>query len=333
MSRAEWPRAKIAASHGTSSPPSRTEAAERPVLAVANDVDDLRPVAHLGAPVEEVPPDVPQDDDEPVGPDVRLAVVEDRVGGAEAVERLEDDGDLVVPLAAGQLAVAEGPRAPLAELHVRLGVEVARLPEAHDRPVALLGRVAPLEDDERDARVGEGERGEEAGRPGADDGDARLPLERREEELRGAPRRRRLERERRLGRGGGLRRRGQLDGVLVDEVGLLPGVERAADDLDPRDRLGRDAEEAGEEGFVRRLRGADPDAREAVARHGRYSREVAAGPREIEAKFRVEDRAALEARLRALGARRGGLENEVNLLLDDDVLSLRRAAAPSACGP
>ena len=81
-----------------------------------------------------------QDDDEPVGPDVRLAVVEDRVGSAEAVERLEDDGDLVVPLAARQLAVAEGPRASFAELDVRLGVEVARLPEAHHRPVALLRR-------------------------------------------------------------------------------------------------------------------------------------------------------------------------------------------------
>ena len=133
--------------------------------------------------VEEVPPDVAQDDDEPVGPDVRLAVVEDRVGRAEAVERLEDDGDLVVPLAARQLAVAERPRAPLAELDVRVGVEVARLPEAHHPPVALLGRVPPLEDDEGDPRVGEGERREEAGRAGADDGDARLPLEGREEEL------------------------------------------------------------------------------------------------------------------------------------------------------
>ncbi len=49
------------------------------------------------------------------------------------------------------------------------------------------------------------------------------------------------------------------------------------------------------------------------------------GPREIEAKFRVGNREALEARLRALGAAPGPLENEVNLLLDDDVLSLRRA--------
>jgi adenylate cyclase class 2 len=47
------------------------------------------------------------------------------------------------------------------------------------------------------------------------------------------------------------------------------------------------------------------------------------GPREIEAKFRVADRAALEARLAALGATAGELENEVNLLLDDDASSLR----------
>jgi adenylate cyclase, class 2 len=53
---------------------------------------------------------------------------------------------------------------------------------------------------------------------------------------------------------------------------------------------------------------------------------VASGPREIEAKFRVEERPALEARLRALGAAEGAREDEVNLLLDDDALSLR------ACG-
>ncbi len=50
------------------------------------------------------------------------------------------------------------------------------------------------------------------------------------------------------------------------------------------------------------------------------------GPREIEAKFRVGDRAALEARLAALGAVAGELEDEVNLLLDDDGMTLR------ACG-
>lgn len=50
---------------------------------------------------------------------------------------------------------------------------------------------------------------------------------------------------------------------------------------------------------------------------------MASGSREIEAKFRVEERSALEARLRALGAVEGALEDEVNLLLDDDASSLR----------
>jgi adenylate cyclase class 2 len=50
---------------------------------------------------------------------------------------------------------------------------------------------------------------------------------------------------------------------------------------------------------------------------------VTDGPREIEAKFRVGDRAALEVRLAALGAVAGELEDEVNLLLDDDAMSLR----------
>ena len=47
------------------------------------------------------------------------------------------------------------------------------------------------------------------------------------------------------------------------------------------------------------------------------------GPLEIEAKFRVEGREALEERLRALGATHGEREDEVNLLLDDDDMSLR----------
>ena len=46
------------------------------------------------------------------------------------------------------------------------------------------------------------------------------------------------------------------------------------------------------------------------------------GPREIEAKFRVHDRPALEERLRALGGSPGLLEEEVNLLLDDASRSL-----------
>lgn len=48
-----------------------------------------------------------------------------------------------------------------------------------------------------------------------------------------------------------------------------------------------------------------------------------AGPRETEVKLRVGDRAAFEARLRALGATAGPVEDEVNLLLDDDAGSLR----------
>ncbi len=41
------------------------------------------------------------------------------------------------------------------------------------------------------------------------------------------------------------------------------------------------------------------------------------GPHETEAKFRLEDRAAFEARLRALGAEGGPVEDEENVLLDD----------------
>lgn len=48
-------------------------------------------------------------------------------------------------------------------------------------------------------------------------------------------------------------------------------------------------------------------------------------PREIEAKFRVPDRAALELRLAALGASPAEREDESNLLLDDAAESLRES--------
>jgi len=50
---------------------------------------------------------------------------------------------------------------------------------------------------------------------------------------------------------------------------------------------------------------------------------AASSPRETETKFRLEDRAAFEARLGKLGADRLGTESEVNLLFDDERESLR----------
>ena len=47
------------------------------------------------------------------------------------------------------------------------------------------------------------------------------------------------------------------------------------------------------------------------------------GPREIETKFRVADRCALESRLRALGAAGAPPEAESNILFDDAARSLR----------
>ncbi len=47
------------------------------------------------------------------------------------------------------------------------------------------------------------------------------------------------------------------------------------------------------------------------------------GPREIETKFRVVERAVLESRLQALGASAGPSEPESNVLFDDAARSLR----------
>jgi adenylate cyclase class 2 len=56
---------------------------------------------------------------------------------------------------------------------------------------------------------------------------------------------------------------------------------------------------------------------------GRESLKVMHGPREIETKFRVEKRSALESRLRALGAAGAPPEAESNVLFDDGAQSLR----------
>ncbi|HEY3348396.1 MAG TPA: class IV adenylate cyclase [Thermoanaerobaculia bacterium] len=47
------------------------------------------------------------------------------------------------------------------------------------------------------------------------------------------------------------------------------------------------------------------------------------GPREIETKFRIRDRGALEERLKGLGARPGPREDETNVLYDDAAGRLR----------
>ena len=294
-------------------------------LALPQDVRDLRPEPEGGPAIEKMPTHAPEDDDEPVRPDVGPGVEEDRVGGAEAVERLEDDGDLVVPLAAGQLSVAEGPRAPLAELDVRLGVERAARPETHDLPVALLGGIAPLEESHRGAGVDEGEGGEEPRGARADDDDARLAVETGEEKLR-TPWRRGLFQLQRRGKGGrGRNAEIELDGAFVEEVGLLAGIERPADEGEAGDLRGVDVEEPRDTRRVGKLRGPGPDPRKPVPWHGGYSRDAMGdgGPRETEVKFRLSSRLPFEARLDALGARCEGEERERNVLFDDDAGTLQ----------
>ena len=244
--------------------------ARQRAVAPREEVRDLRAVAQRRSVLEKMLPHVSQDDDEAVGADVGLGVHEDRIRRAEAMERLEDDLDLVVSLPARELAVRERPRAALAELHVRLGVEDPRRPELHDLPVAVFRRVAALEDRDRDASVHESERREEARRARADDGDFGLRVEFRQEQGRRRKGLGRPEAKRCLGNEGERLLRSELDGDLPVEDGLLPRVERAAHEREVGETIAGDAEQPRDRREIHDLRGACAHAREPVAGHGEY---------------------------------------------------------------
>ena len=137
----------------------------------------------------------------------------------------------LVPDQRVELAVGEGPRAPLAEDDVGLGVEGAPLEERRDVDRALFHRAAALEHERPVAGLREQQRGEEPGGPAADDDGTRR------ERL--APGARRLVAVLRRGLelpGGGAREErrgvGDLDVEQVDELDavLAPGVHGAARD-------------------------------------------------------------------------------------------------------
>ena len=109
------------------------------------------------------------------GADVRLGDVEDllrRAGLDELGQHLARQVARVADLAP-ELAVGEGARAALAELHVGLRVEHALAPQAPGVLGALAHRLAALQDDRPQAHLRQDQRGEEAAGPEADDDRAR----------------------------------------------------------------------------------------------------------------------------------------------------------------
>ena len=108
--------------------------------------------------------------DQAEGADVRLADVHDLFRCAEAHELGQDLAAVMVGVLdlAVQLAVREGAGAAFAELHVRLGIELALAPEAEGVDGALAHDLAALEDDRIQAHLGQHQRHEQAAGAGAD---------------------------------------------------------------------------------------------------------------------------------------------------------------------
>src|ERR1035437_3207897 len=255
-------------------PRGQDQAVEAIVLAPRHEIHDLGAVTKRGTVLEKVLADVAQDDDEPIRADEGPGAEQDRGRRAEAVQRLEDDRDLVVALAAGQLPVAERAGAAFPELDVRLGVEDARRPELHHRAVAVFGRISALEHGDADSRVHERERREEARGPRPDHGGLRGTLDRGEEKLGAARSRRGREAEGR-GKPGRERRPGRkLHAEIPEERGLLARVQRPAHEEEVGESIGRNAENARDDGEVHAFRRPGTEAGETVAkraRHGSYS--------------------------------------------------------------
>ena len=103
------------------------------------------PEAHVAPQGQQLPPHIAHHVPENVGADVGLVLVEDVRRGARLHQRPEDRGDAGIVGAGGQLAVGEGARAPLADLHIGGGVQHPRGPEALHVRRPLLHRTAPLQ--------------------------------------------------------------------------------------------------------------------------------------------------------------------------------------------
>ena len=104
-------------------------------------VRHLRTEAHLASHADDLVAQMLHHASQQIRPDMRLLEISDLLGGACRDERLDDLVHTRVIAARRQLPIRERPRPALAELHIRCGIEHARLPEArHIRraPIHIL---------------------------------------------------------------------------------------------------------------------------------------------------------------------------------------------------
>ena len=111
----------------------------------------------------------PAEAPEPVGPHVRLRVLDEPRDPRELRERRHDVVHEGVPDPGGELPVRKRSRAPLPELGVALGVKGPVAPEPGDVPGPLLHRPAAFQHDGGGAEPRQREGGEQPGRPGPHD--------------------------------------------------------------------------------------------------------------------------------------------------------------------
>ena len=206
-------------------------AGHQPLDPTLGDVEVLDPAGEpdLAPQLLELPAEGPDDQREAVRAQVRLGLVDDRRLAVAVGQDLQDPEDVGPGVPAGELAVAEGPRAPFAEEVVALGVEQATAVEPADVGDPVLHVPPSFEDQGAITVQGEQVAGEQTGRAGADDHRAMLqriraglgPVEPfgRERPDRRPPRER-----------GPIA--GHLDLGRVDEVEVVvaPGVEALAQD-------------------------------------------------------------------------------------------------------
>ncbi len=142
------------------------DSARRPVRR-AVDVDQAAAEADLAPEVADALDDPGDDGGQDVRAHVGLRVPEDLAPRPRLDQRPEDQPVSRVARAGVELAVGEGPGAPESELDVALRVECALGLEALDGPGPPPRVVAALDEQGLEARLGEGERGEQPRAPRA----------------------------------------------------------------------------------------------------------------------------------------------------------------------
>ena len=202
--------------------------------------------AHVAAQGEQLLPQAAHHLPQHVGADVGLVLVEDVRRGPRLHQGAEHGGNAGVVGAGGQLAVGEGARAPLSELHVGGGIQHAGGPELFHVRRPLLHRAAPLQHDGGQAVPGQEQGGEQPRRAHA----------RHHRRQGGAPPHRReyIGPGRQAGAHPLIPAAGQQlflslhhgpDGADVVDVALLPGVDGQPHQLQGLELLRADAQQLG----------------------------------------------------------------------------------------